>query len=211
MSWFYQTWALSYVQVSHEVTQDWSPRMSITSLVRAPREHLLYNLSEGAPSNMSKSRSHGPQALFFHDVPQLPQVGLSDGIVRLQLQGSQIIGLRFLSLPLRWRIAPRVHEGLRDTVEEKHQIVTLRKQIMFFACFFSNKPRFQRITGISEMFSHVHKFDQNLSVFLQSITLLDAHHLFYLCQGYMSNAECIRLQWKQYVDYDDSSHIRRFQ
>lgn len=49
------------------------------------------------------------------------------------------------------------------------------------------------------------------SVILQSITLLDAHHLFYLCQGYMSDVECIRLQWKQYVVYANSSHIRRFQ
>lgn len=37
-----------------------SPRMSITSLLRVQREHLLYNFREAVRSNVSKSRSHGP-------------------------------------------------------------------------------------------------------------------------------------------------------
>lgn len=42
----------------------------------------------------------GLQALLFHDVPQLAEIGLSDGIVWLELQRPQVIGLGLLESPI---------------------------------------------------------------------------------------------------------------
>lgn len=42
----------------------------------------------------------GLQALLFHDVPQLAEIGLSDGIVWLELQSPQVIGLSLLESPI---------------------------------------------------------------------------------------------------------------
>lgn len=50
--------------------------------------------------NTVSSRSAGPQALFLHDVPQLTQVGLSDGVIGFQLKGPEVIGFSVLQLPV---------------------------------------------------------------------------------------------------------------
>lgn len=42
----------------------------------------------------------GLQALLFHDVPQLAEIGLSDGIIWLELQSPQVIGLSLLESPI---------------------------------------------------------------------------------------------------------------
>lgn len=42
----------------------------------------------------------GLQALLFHDVPQLAEIGLSDDIIRLELQSPQVVGLSLLESPI---------------------------------------------------------------------------------------------------------------
>lgn len=60
-----------------------------------------------------RSRSGGPQALFLHDVPQLPQVGLSDGVIRFQLKGPEVICFSVLQFPIEVQDGPQVHQGSR--------------------------------------------------------------------------------------------------
>lgn len=42
----------------------------------------------------------GLQALLFHDVPQLAEIRLSDGIIWLELQSPQVVGLSLLESPI---------------------------------------------------------------------------------------------------------------
>lgn len=46
------------------------------------------------------SRSGGPQALFLHNVPQLTQVGLSDGVIGFQVKGPEVICFSVLQFPV---------------------------------------------------------------------------------------------------------------
>lgn len=84
----------------------------------SPSQSLLPLSSEGAAGHFfprpaaqmagwrANSQPHGPEALFLHDVPQLAQVGLGDGVVWLQLQSSQVVGLRLLQLPVEMENGP---------------------------------------------------------------------------------------------------------
>lgn len=58
-----------------------------------------------------RSGAHGPQALFLHDVPQLPQVGLGDGVVGLQVKRSEVIGFGLLQLAVEVEDGSQVHQG----------------------------------------------------------------------------------------------------
>lgn len=66
-----------------------------------------------APPNEAGSRSGGPQALFLHDVPQLTQVGLSDGVVGFQLQGPEVICFGVLQFAVEMQDGSQVHQGSR--------------------------------------------------------------------------------------------------
>lgn len=59
------------------------------------------------------SRSGGPQALFLHDVPQLAQVGLSDGVIGFQLKGPEVICFSVLQFPVEVQDGSQVHQGSR--------------------------------------------------------------------------------------------------
>lgn len=59
------------------------------------------------------SRSGGPQALFLHDVPQLTQVGLSDGVIGFQLKGPEVICFSVLQFPVEVQNRSQVHQGSR--------------------------------------------------------------------------------------------------
>lgn len=65
------------------------------------------------PLNKVSSRPGGPQALLLHDVPQLPQVGLRDGVVRFQLQGPEVISFSVLQFPVEVQDGSQVHQGSR--------------------------------------------------------------------------------------------------
>lgn len=43
----------------------------------------------------------GPQALLLHDVPELAQVGLCDGVIWLQLQCSQVVGFGLVQFTIK--------------------------------------------------------------------------------------------------------------
>lgn len=58
-----------------------------------------------------RSGAHGPQALFLHDVPQLAQVGLGDGVIGLQIERSEVIGFGFLQLAVEVEDGSQVHQG----------------------------------------------------------------------------------------------------
>lgn len=57
--------------------------------------------------------ARGPQALFLHDVPQLTQVGLGDGVIGFQFKCSEVIGFSFMQLPVKVEDRPQVHQGCR--------------------------------------------------------------------------------------------------
>lgn len=75
-----------------------------------PRPLLSFSLP---PPNEAGSRSGGPQALFLHDVPQLTQVGLSDGVVGFQLQGPEVICFGVLQFAVEVQDGSQVHQGSR--------------------------------------------------------------------------------------------------
>ena len=68
-----------------------------------------------------------PEPLPLHDVPQLAQVGLGDGVVRFELQRSQVVGLGFRELPVQVEDGTEVHQSSgvlgegRDTVRKRRQ------------------------------------------------------------------------------------------
>lgn len=63
--------------------------------------------------NKVSSWSGGPQALFLHDVPQLTQVGLSDGVIGFQLKGPEVICFSVLQFPVEVQDRSQVHQGSR--------------------------------------------------------------------------------------------------
>lgn len=71
---------------------------------------------------MFESRGHCPQALFLHDVPQLAQVGLGNGIVRFELQGSQVIGFSLLKFAVQMKDSTKVHQGCRVLKDRENKI-----------------------------------------------------------------------------------------
>lgn len=48
----------------------------------------------------------GLQALLFHDVPQLAEIGLGDDIIWLELQSPQVVGLSLLETPIEMQNGP---------------------------------------------------------------------------------------------------------
>lgn len=54
-----------------------------------------------------------PESLPLHDVPQLAQVGLGNDVVRLELQRTQVVGLRFGKLPVQVEDGTEVHQSSR--------------------------------------------------------------------------------------------------
>lgn len=55
----------------------------------------------------------GPESLPLHDVPKLAQVGLGDGVVGLELQRAQVVGLRFGELTVEVEDGAEVHQSGR--------------------------------------------------------------------------------------------------
>lgn len=53
----------------------------------------------------------GLQALLFHDVPQLAEIGLSDDVIWLELQSPQVVGLSFLEPAVEMEYGSQVHES----------------------------------------------------------------------------------------------------
>lgn len=83
---------------------------------------------------MFESRSHCLQALFLHDVPQLAQVGLGNGIVRFELQGSQVIGFSLLKFAIQMKDSTKVHQGCRVLKGKEKRNITRNSQIMASTC-----------------------------------------------------------------------------
>lgn len=54
-----------------------------------------------------------PESLPLHDVPKLAQVGLGDGVVGLELQRAQVVGLRFGELTVEVEDGAEVHQSGR--------------------------------------------------------------------------------------------------
>lgn len=75
----------------------------------AGRRRLRSSPAVWRADGVQKSGAGSPQALLHHDVPQLAQVGLGDGVVRLQLQRSQVIGFSVLQLPVEVEDGSQVH------------------------------------------------------------------------------------------------------
>lgn len=73
-----------------------------------------------------RSAARCPQALFLHDVPQLTQVGLGDGVIRFQLKCPEIIGFSFLQLPVEVEDRPQVHQGCRILKFKQRALVVSR-------------------------------------------------------------------------------------
>lgn len=72
---------------------------------------------EGSALGRRRARQRPPasglgslQALLFHDVPELAQVGLCDDVVRLELQRPQVVGLGALQPPVEVQDGPQVHQ-----------------------------------------------------------------------------------------------------
>lgn len=53
------------------------------------------------------------QALLFHDVPELAEVGLRDDVVRLELQRPQVVGLGLLQPAIEVQDGSQVHQRSR--------------------------------------------------------------------------------------------------
>lgn len=52
-----------------------------------------------------------PDSLPLHDVPQLAQVGLGNGVVRFELESSQVVRLRFWKLTVQVEDGAKVHQS----------------------------------------------------------------------------------------------------
>lgn len=53
------------------------------------------------------------QSLPLHDVPKLAKVGLCDGVIGLELQRAQVLGLRLGEFPVQVEDGAEVHESCR--------------------------------------------------------------------------------------------------
>lgn len=69
-----------------------------------------------------------PESLPLHDVPKLAQVGLSDGIVRFELQCPQVVGLGFREFTIEVKDGAEVHQSRRVLGEGQDTVRTGSKQ-----------------------------------------------------------------------------------
>lgn len=92
-------------------------RLFLQELLRASRVLLFLPPRPGVQMAGKRGEmrlgAHGPQALFLHDVPQLTQVGLGDGVIGFQFKCSEVIGFSFMQLPVEVEDRPQVHQSCR--------------------------------------------------------------------------------------------------
>lgn len=72
----------------------------------------------------------GFRSLPLHDVAKLAKVGLRDGVVRFELQRTQVVGLRLGEFPVQVEDGAQVHESCRVLGDGGHtaQVKPLKRE-----------------------------------------------------------------------------------
>lgn len=95
---------------------------SVTALLKSAESALACSCHEASwPQESRRSRvallrpllRTAPESLPLHDVPKLAQVGLGDGVVGLELQRAQVVGLCFSELTVEVEDGAKVHQSGR--------------------------------------------------------------------------------------------------
>lgn len=92
--------ALSYPVLLH----------SLEDIMSSLREQCSRSLSSKVAPRRPEPRL-SPESLPLHDVPQLAQVGLSNDIVRFELQCTQVVGLCFGKFPIQVKNGAKIHQS----------------------------------------------------------------------------------------------------